>query len=420
MNRLVLGLQWGDEGKGKAINYFANDFDIVVRYQGGHNAGHTIFLNKKKVVLHILPSGVLTKGTLSLIANGVVVNPMQLLEEIEEVENVTNEEINLALSAKAPVIFPFHQSSDIKSEDRALVKIGTTRRGIGPCYEDFYARRSIFVEDLVDEKRLKEVLPILFNYHKKVINCFGGSLQDYKDYIEEYIEAGKKLKKYVIDTRSLLQKAVEDKKNILFEGAQGALLDVCHGTYPFVTSSSPTIGGMLIGTGLSHKSVGMVTGICKAYTTRVGEGPFPSELHCQVGETLRAEGKEFGATTGRPRRVGWLDLPALKYAIEVSGADNIFLTKLDVLDSFEKIELVVSYEDQDGKERGFVNDSLSLSKVKVKTLALSGWQKKISSCRNYSDLPKEAQDYIAYIENYIGIPVKFISVGPNREETLEK
>ncbi len=417
MNLVVMGLQWGDEGKGKAIDYLAGDYDSVVRYQGGHNAGHTIYSNGKKVVLHLLPSGILTPGSVSVIAKGTVINPLSLIEEIKEVEALGLSCDNLVISGDAPVILPFHQQLDEISEASRYVKIGTTKRGIGQCYEDLTARRAVFMRDLVSDS-FEDKLKPLSEYYNNLARVWGSKPVDETSYIKEYIEAGKFLKKYVKDTTWLLNRLNNDGKNILIEGAQGVLLDVNHGTYPFVTSSNPTVGGIFTGTGLSHKAVDKVTGICKAYTTRVGEGPFPSELKGDLEEELRAKGNEYGATTGRPRRVGWLDLVALKYAVMVNGVDTLFLTKLDVLTGFDKIYAVTEYEADGVETNEFQVSPEFLTSVKPVVKEFRGWNEDIGGVRKREDLPEAAIEYIDFIEKYAGVTVEYISLGVNRDQTI--
>ncbi len=420
MNLAVIGLQWGDEGKGKAIDYLAADFDVVVRYQGGHNAGHTIYYQGHKVILHLLPSGIFSPHTVSVIGNGVVVNPLQLVKEIKDIEELGVKLENLVLSCHAPLILPHHQHLDVIFEDSRYVKIGTTQRGIGPAYEDLTGRRAVFVRDLFDKDKFYQKVKPLNKYYNLLIKAYEGEEIDIEGYIEEYSEAGKLLKPFARNTIYLLNEYLREGKSILFEGAQGVLLDINFGTYPFVTSSNPTIGGIFSGTGLSHKAVGRIVGVSKAYTTRVGGGPFPSELFDQAADFLREKGKEFGATTGRPRRVGWLDLVALKYAIMVNGVDDVFLTKLDVLDEFEEIKLVTAYEVA-GEEQEVFDPSIDyLQVVKPVLKSLPGWKRSINECKDYQDLPRAARDYIGFIENVIQVPVRYISIGTARNQTIKR
>ncbi|MCP4148260.1 MAG: adenylosuccinate synthase, partial [bacterium] len=390
------------------------------RYQGGHNAGHTIYDKDKKVVHHLLPSGILSPGAHSVIGNGVVVNPIQLVKEIKEVQThgVTLE--NLELSINAPVILPEHQYLDIVCENSRYIKIGTTKRGIGPAYEDLTGRRAVFVKDLLNKDKFYNKVKPLNEYYNQLIKLNGGESVDIDSYLDEYMEAGNFLKPFAGNTIYSLNRYFQEGKKILFEGAQGVLLDINFGTYPFVTSSNPTIGGLFTGTGLSHKALGKVIGISKAYTTRVGEGPFPSELSGDESEFLRAQGNEYGATTGRPRRVGWLDLVALKYAIMINGVDEICFTKLDVLDKFDEIKVVNAYRYQDKKSDVFEPSIDYLGNVTPELKAFSGWQKDTTQIDDYQKLPKEALAYISYVEDFIGIPISVISVGPNRNQTIRK
>ncbi|MCP5106135.1 MAG: adenylosuccinate synthase [bacterium] len=422
MNLAVMGLQWGDEGKGKAIDYLAGDFDVVVRYQGGHNAGHTIYYQGKKVILHLLPSGIFSAGTVSVIGNGVVVNPIQLVEEIKDVEThgVSIGGNNLELSLHAPLILPEHEHLDIVFEDSRYIKIGTTRRGIGPAYEDLVGRRAVFVSDLLDKDTFYKKLKPLNQYYNKLIAVSGGETVDLDSYIDEYAGVGEYLKKFAGNTIYSLNRYYREGKRMLLEGAQGVLLDINFGTYPFVTSSNPTIGGLCTGTGLPLKAVGKLTGICKAYTTRVGGGPFPSELFDQEAEFLREKGSEYGATTGRPRRVGWLDLPALKYAIMINGIDEIFFTKLDVLDEFEEIKVVTAYDYNGETNQEFRCSIDDLDNVKPVLRSFPGWKTGTVDVREPGGLPVNAREYIRFIEEFIEIPLSFISVGSRREQTINR
>jgi len=420
MNLAVMGLQWGDEGKGKAIDYLARDFDVVVRYQGGHNAGHTIYYQGKKVVLHLLPSGIFSENTISVIGSGVVINPLQLVEEIKNVEAHGIKLENLELSIFSPLILPVHQHLDIVFENSRYTKIGTTRRGIGPAYEDLTGRRAVFLGDLFARDNFYQKAKPLNDYYNKLIRDCGGKETGIASYIDDYMKAGNVLKKFAKNTVYTLNRYYREGKRILFEGAQGVLLDINFGTYPFVTSSNPTIGGIFTGTGLSHKALGEVTGISKAYTTRVGSGPFPSELFDDAADFLRDKGSEYGATTGRPRRVGWLDLVALKYAIMINGVDRVFLTKLDVLDAFDEIKVVTAYEINGEINEIFDPSSDYLGAVKPVSIPFPGWKKNISNIKNHNDLPVEARDYISFIEDFTGVPLQYISVGTQRHQTIKK
>jgi len=418
MNLAVIGLQWGDEGKGKAINYLAPEYEVVVRYQGGHNAGHTIYHNGEKIILHLLPSGIFSPTTVSVIGNGVVVNPINLIEEIKGVEKFGVNFNNLVLSSTAPLILPEHKQLDVVFENSRYVEIGTTRRGIGPAYEDLTGRRAIFTGDLFDKDRFLKKIKPLNEYYNKLIETFNGEIVEIDSYIEDYLEAGRFLKDFTRNSVYLLNNYLAEGKNILFEGAQGVLLDINFGTFPFVTSSNPTVGGMFTGTGLPHKSLDKITGISKAYTTRVGGGPFPSELDGSEGEYLQKKGNEYGSTTGRPRRVGWLDLVALRYAVMINGVDDIFLTKLDVLDGLDEIGVVTEY--RYGEETGtvFEIDHTFLDDVSPVVKMFNGWKSDTFGMRKYRDLPKKAKIFIEFIEDFVNIPINTVSVGVSSEQTI--
>jgi adenylosuccinate synthase len=422
MNLAVMGLQWGDEGKGKAIDFLARDFDVVVRYGGGHNAGHTIYHEGKKIVLHLLPSGIFSRGTISVIGNGVVVNPIELVKEIKGVQEhgVSLGEDNLELSLLAPLILPEHEDLDIVFENSRYIKIGTTLRGIGPAYEDLVGRRAVFVRDLLDKDTFYRKVKPLNEYYNKLMVANGGETVAVESYIDEYANAGAFLKKFAKNTIYSLNSYYSEGRSILFEGAQGVLLDINFGTYPFVTSSNPTIGGLCTGTGLPPRAVEKLIGISKAYTTRVGEGPFPSELSGSEAEFLRGKGSEYGATTGRPRRVGWLDLVALKYAIMINGVDEIFFTKMDVLDEFAEIKAVTAYE-YAGKETTEFDSSIEfLDQVKPVLTSFPGWKTAITEIKEYKDLPVNARKYIEFIEDFIHAPLRYISSGVLREQTIKR
>jgi len=415
-----MGLQWGDEGKGKAIDFLASDYEVVIRYQGGHNAGHTIYFKGKKIVLHLLPSGIFSPETVSVIGNGVVINPVELLKEMKAVENSGIKLDNLILSSMAPLILPMHQKLDMIYENSRYIKIGTTKRGIGPAYEDLTGRRSLFVKDLFDRDIFLRKVKPLNEYYNRIVEVYGGEKIDMYSYVDSYIEAGADLKKYTKDTVYLLNSLFNKGKKILFEGAQGSLLDINFGTFPYVTSSNPTVGGIFTGSGLSHKALDKIIGVTKAYTTRVGGGPFPSELTDSTGEYLRKKGNEFGATTGRPRRVGWLDLVALKYAVMINGVDSLFLTKLDVLDDLDEIKLITSYKDISGESKEFISYLEYIESVKGIGNSFPGWKERTDQVVKYTDLPVNSKRYIKFIEDYVGIPVEFISNGVKRDQTIRR
>lgn len=420
MNLLVLGLQWGDEGKGKAIDFLAGNFNVVVRYQGGHNAGHTIYYKGKKVILHLLPSGIFTNNTISIIAQGVVVNPIQLVKEIKNISLMGISTDKLIVSMNAPVILPFHQKLDIIFENSRYLKIGTTKRGIGPAYEDLVGRRAVFIRDLIDKDKFYKRVKPLNDYYSKLIRSYDGEEVSINSYIDEYLESGVFLKKHSKNTTYLLNELYMEGKSILFEGAQGVLLDVNQGTYPYVTSSNTCVGGVFTGTGLPHKAVEKVIGISKAYTTRVGEGPFPTELFEEESDFLREKGNEFGSTTGRPRRVGWLDLVALKYSVMINGVNSVFVTKLDIFDEFDEIKVVTDYE-INGEQNQIFDPSIDyLNEVEPVFKSFPGWKKSICNVKTFDDLPEKTKYYIKFIENYIKIPVEYISVGTQREQTINR
>ena len=418
MNTVVLGLQWGDEGKGKAIDFLAGDFDVVTRFQGGHNAGHTIYYQGRKVVLHVLPSGIFYPNCQAVIANGVVVQPLQLVDEIRNARALGLTLEHLALSANAPLILPFHQQLDIVFEDSRYRRIGTTRRGIGPAYEDVVGRRALFVGDLLCENAFRRKIARLAEYYNRLFAAYGHPAEDLEAAIQRYLEAGEFLRPYVTDTTQLLQEAWRAGKKILFEGAQGSLLDINLGTYPFVTSSNTTIAGVFSGTGLSPKAVDRVVGISKAYATRVGEGPFPSELKDDFGALLRARGNEFGATTGRPRRVGWLDLVALRHAVQVNGVDDIFLTKLDVLDDLVEIRVATAYEIDGERRATFSCHAETLERVIPVYQALPGWRQALGASERVQDLPKAVRFYLDFIEEFTGARIRYLGVGTERRQTI--
>jgi adenylosuccinate synthase len=421
-NVVVIGAQWGDEGKGRIVDLISEKVDIIARYQGGNNAGHTIVIGEEKVVLHHLPSGILREGKVSVIGNGVVVDPKVLLEEIENLRlaGYKADRENLKISDRAHVIMPYHKEIDKgREESCGNTKIGTTGRGIGPVYEDKAARRGIKISDLIDpdalSHRLRDVLPDRNLYITKVL---GKEPLDFQEIFEEYKAYGKELKEFTCDVSKLLNDSITEGKNILFEGAQGALLDIDFGTYPYVTSSSASSGGACTGTGVSPTKIDSVLGIAKAYTTRVGEGPFPSELSGETGERLRELGDEYGATTGRSRRCGWFDAFAIKYASMINGISHIALTKLDVLSGFEKIKICTAYRYKGKVLSDFPSNNHTLSECDPVYQELDGWNEDISGARDVSELPPQARDYLDTIEQSTGVPLYAVSLGASREKIL--
>jgi len=418
---IVIGAQWGDEGKGKIVDLLTPEFDFVARYQGGANAGHTIVWEDKKFVLHLVPSGIFNDGAQCVVGNGVVIDPKSLLEEIRLVEELGySVQGRLHVSKRAHVIFPFHQDRDASREDSGTgTKIGTTKRGIGPAYVDKHVRTGIRILDLVDPDKLATKLRPLIESNNEFLNWkFGQEPRNVGETLEEFVSIGENLKPYVTDTISLLHGALGNNKNILAEGAQGALLDIDFGTYPFVTSSHPTAGGACVGLGIPPSSIERVIGITKAYLTRVGEGPFPTELTGEIGEQLRKIGAEFGATTGRPRRCGWLDLPALSYSSKISGITELAITKLDVLSGLDEIKVADSYN-QD-PTLAFPACCDTLGEVSPDYSSLDGWSDDITTAKSVDDLPDTAHKYLDYIEQQSGVPISMVSVGPKRSQTLLK
>ncbi|MBM4044733.1 MAG: adenylosuccinate synthase [Planctomycetes bacterium] len=422
-NTCVVGLQWGDEGKGKIIDVLVKDFDIVARYQGGSNAGHTVVVNGEVFILHLIPSGILHAGKECVIGNGVVVDPAQLLKEIDELRarGVTVGD-NLRVSDRAHVVLPYHKQLDQMAEGRkGGGKLGTTGRGIGPCYADKMARNGIRIADLYHKEHFKELLKT--NLEEKnylFTNLYGGQALSWESIFDEYCGYAERLKPFVCETVEYLNSAVAAGKRVLFEGAQGSLLDVDFGTYPFVTSSNGTACGVPSGVGVSPKALKRVLGVLKAYTTRVGSGPFPTELDNETGEHMRQRGKEFGATTGRPRRCGWFDAMAVRQSVMVNGVDDIALTKLDVLDDQPTLKLCVAYKCENGQLKAFPSALATLVKCEPVYVEMPGWMKDTSGVQTYRDLPAKARAYIRAIEEQINVPVKMISVGRDRAQIVTK
>lgn len=416
---IIVGAQWGDEGKGKIVDMLSEKIDIVARYQGGANAGHTVCIGDKNYVLHLIPSGIFHKKVQCVIGNGVVIDPVALMEEIKMIESFGIKiKDRLFISHNAHLIMPYHKLLDSIREEGSQ-KIGTTGRGIGPAYIDKYMRTGIRVVDLLDRKELREKLTRNIQEKNQILSkLYGKTELDVDKIVDEYQKFDSMVDPYITDTTSFLNAALRKKKKILAEGAQGALLDVDHGTYPFVTSSNPTSGGACTGLGIPPTAVKDIVGITKAYTTRVGNGPFPTELQNHTGETLRATGHEFGATTGRPRRCGWLDMVSLKYSIMVNGINKIALTKLDVLDDFDEVSICTAYS-IDGKEStAFPTDVLTLEKAKPVYKAYKGWKKQISKTTKWKNLPANCAKYVETIERLAGVPVSIVSVGARRDQTI--
>jgi len=403
---IVVGAQWGDEGKGKIIDILSRDADIIVRYQGGNNAGHTVVVGDKEFILHLIPSGILHKGKLCIIGNGVVIDPKALLDEIRMLRKKgIDVGGNLLISESAHVIFPYHKVID----KRRGAKIGTTGRGIGPCYVDKMARCGIRIADLINKTSLRKKLEA---------NLEGSTEFDFDKIYREYLNYGKKIEKNLADVSLVLNKAISKKKRILFEGAQGTLLDIDHGTYPYVTSSNATAGGALTGTGVGPTKIDKVIGVVKAYTTRVGEGPFPTQFEKTLMEKIRRKGKEFGATTGRPRRCGWFDAVIVRHAAIVNGLSEIAVTKLDVLDEMKKIKICTGYKYKGRIYRDFPGDIDILSHSTPVYEEHNGWMKDTSPVTKYKDLPENAKEYLKRLSKLLDTKVTMVSVGSKRRQAF--
>lgn len=417
---IIVGSQWGDEGKGKIVDILSEKYEIVVRYQGGANAGHTVEIGDKKFILHLIPSGILREDVICVIGNGVVIDPKALLDEIKQLEELgINIKGRLFISHNAHLIMPYHKLLDSINESGSS-KIGTTGRGIGPCYIDKYARSGIRIVDLLDKKVLEEKIRCNIdeknNLLKKVYNH---SELNVDEIIKEYLDFDDQIDEYITDTTHFLHNALDKGRSVLLEGAQGTLLDVDHGTYPYVTSSNPTSGGACTGSGIPPTKITSVVGIVKAYTTRVGLGPFPTELLDETGEKLRKIGAEFGATTGRPRRCGWYDAFLVNYSRMINGIERAAITKLDVLSNFEEIKVCVGYEINGKKLKSFPTDVNRLSNVTPIYETLPGWNEDISKAKTYDELPWKAKDYLLFMSQTSGFEIGIISVGPKRDQTIE-
>ncbi|WP_116244598.1 adenylosuccinate synthase [Nocardiopsis sp. FIRDI 009] len=417
----LVGAQWGDEGKGKATDLVGDRVDYVVRYQGGNNAGHTVVIGDQKYALHLLPSGILSPNVVPVIANGVVIDPGVLLEELEGLNERGVDTSRLLISANAHLIMPYHRALD-KVSERFLGKsrIGTTGRGIGPTYADKVSRQGVRVQDMFDPKILRKKIELSLNDKNQLLTkVFNRRGLEVEPIIEEYLGYAERLRPFVADTSLILNRALDEGKTVYLEGSQGTLLDIDHGTYPFVTSSSPTAGGAAAGAGIGPTRITKVVGILKAYTTRVGSGPFPTELHDEQGQWLRTQGGEYGVTTGRDRRCGWFDAPIARYATRINGVTDFFLTKLDVLTGLDRIPVCVAY-DVDGVR----HDEIPMTQTDFHHATpvyeyLDGWTEDITGARSFEDLPKNAQRYVRTLEEMAGAPISAIGVGPGRDETLE-
>ncbi len=420
---VIVGTQWGDEGKGKIVDLLSSDADYVARYQGGANAGHTIVIDGKQYILHLIPSGILTKDVKCIIGNGVVIDPVALMEEIHMLEdNGIDVKGRLFISHKAHLIMPYHKVLDqVRESSKGGEAIGTTGRGIGPAYIDKARRIGIRIVDLLDRKTLEEKLRHNFKEKNNILKkIYGYEESDTESIIENYLEFDNIIDPYITDISLLLNEEIKKGKKIFVEGAQGALLDLDHGTYPFVTSSNPTSGGACTGLGIPPTSIENIIGVVKAYCTRVGNGPFPTELNDETGEKLRSIGAEFGSTTGRARRCGWLDLVALKYSIMINGVSEIALTKLDVLDTMPEIKICTEYEINEKIIKNFPADLLTLSQINPVYKTVKGWDRSLNGIREWDKLPQEALDYFKEIEDYVEAEIKIVSLSPDRADTLVK
>ena len=414
-NIVILGAQWGDEGKGKIVDLFCDRFDIVARYQGGHNAGHTVQIGTQKFVLKLIPSGILHPGKRAVIGNGLVIDPAALLTEMRALESLgINVTAQLSISNRAHVLFPHHRTME-----RLLEAIGTTSRGIGPCYEDKAGRRGIRVADLLDTERFGERFRTVAKEKSIVARAFGiAEESDLARIQADYESFAEVLRPMVCDTARLLNEAINAGKSVMFEGAQATMLDLDHGTYPFVTSSSASAGGASTGTGVPPTRIQAIVGVAKAYTTRVGGGPFPTEALDAMGDQIRQRGNEFGSVTGRPRRCGWFDIPQVRYAAMLNGLDSLVVTKLDVLDELEKVPVCVAYRSGRHEVTDMPATTAGLEAVEPVFECLPGWRTPTAGISEYDQLPQAARDYLAYLETRTGVEIGCISTGPERNQTI--
>jgi len=417
---LVCGAQWGDEGKGRFVDFLGGESDLVIRFQGGNNAGHTVIADGVTYKLHLIPSGILYEGKPCIIGNGLVVDPGALLKEIEGLKERGINTDNLHLSDRAHIVMPYHRELDgIYEEDLGEDKIGTTKKGIGPAYTDKTSRVGIRFCDMTDEVRFAELIRKRTKEKNEIITkIYGEKPLDAEKIVGEYLGYAKKLKPYITDTSMMIYEAYKQGKKLLFEGAQGMLLDLDYGTYPYVTSSHPTSGGVFSGVGIGPKALTEIVGVVKSYTTRVGAGPFVTELLDETGELIREKGQEYGTTTGRPRRCGWLDLVIIDFAARINGITSIALSRMDTLGGVDKVKVCVGYE-YEGKEiRNYPASLSEIEKCKPIYKEFEGWDDNLSHIRKFEDLPKAAQEYIEFIENFLDIPVDMVGVGPGREECI--
>ena len=417
---VVVGTQWGDEGKGKITDFLSEQAEYVARYQGGDNAGHTIQFGGETYKLHLIPSGIFSPEKLCIIGNGVVVNPKSLVTELAYLHERNIATDNLRISDRAHVILPYHIELDrLQEEAKGDNKIGTTIKGIGPAYMDKAARVGIRIADLLDREVFEERLRInLEDKNRQFTKLYDANPMNFEEILEEYYEYGQQIKQYVCDTSVLLNEALDNGKRVLFEGAQGVMLDIDQGTYPFVTSSNPLAGGVTIGSGVGPSKVTKVVGVCKAYTSRVGDGPFPTELFDEIGSRIREVGREYGTTTGRPRRVGWFDSVVMRHSKRVSGITNLCLNSIDVLTGLETVKICVAYRKPNGEEISHYPASLvELGQCEPVYEELPGWSEDITGCRTLEELPIEAQNYVRRVSELVGVKISTFSVGPDRNQT---
>ncbi|MFO7866081.1 MAG: adenylosuccinate synthase [Candidatus Aminicenantes bacterium] len=418
-NTAIVGMQWGDEGKGKVTDLLTPGFEIVARYQGGNNAGHTVFINGKKIVLHLIPSGILHQDKLCLIGNGVVVDPQAFFQELEELKsNGIENEKNIMISRCAHLILPYHSRIEAALETHRDRPIGTTCRGIGPAYVDKFGRQGIRAGDIFHHSELKKKISRNVTEKNVILEHYGLPQINENEVFDQFMECAEKLKPYVQDVSLVLNREIGRGRTVLLEGAQGTLLDIDHGTYPYVTSSNSSAGGICSGLGIGPDQVNQVLGVAKAYTTRVGEGPFPTEISGEKGTYILEKGREFGATTGRPRRCGWLDLVALKYAVRINGVRHIALTKPDVLDGLPEIKICQAYDYKGEKISEFPLETHVLEHVKPVYSSVKGWEQPVRGLRDFQSLPAGFRDYIALIEDFIGAGVTLVSTGAERNDTI--
>ncbi len=419
-NVIVVGAQWGDEGKGKVVDILSERFDVVARYQGGNNAGHTVVVGEEKIVLHLVPSGILRKGKICVLGNGVVIDLRELIHEMDQLERLhVRFEDHFFISRRAHLVLPYHKMLDVAHEQRAAKKIGTTGRGIGPAYMDKMARIGIRIGDLHQPGLFKERLQHnLLEKRAQFPENQALAMLDAEEIFAEHLKHYERIRHFLVDSAQILDRLIREGKRVLFEGAQGTLLDVDLGTYPYVTSSSATAGGACTGTGVSPKRIDGILGICKAYTTRVGEGPFPTELTDATGEHIRARGQEFGATTGRPRRTGWFDPVGIRYAARVNGLDALALMKLDVLDELDLILVCTAYRYRGELLTEFPNETDILAECQPVYETLPGWRENTVGTLEEAKLPPTCRDYIRHLEALVGVPITLISTGPRRDQTI--